>query len=101
MTDDDPYFWHRQVQTAVWRMPPCAMASSFTSRPRKCSSRSLALFDLYTVGAGKVVDVVFPVTMQRQALAVLFVLTVEVPQIQFFDVVGFQFWACGCALTSC
>ena len=22
MTDDDPYFWHRQEQTAVWRMPP-------------------------------------------------------------------------------
>ena len=21
MTDDDPYFWHRQEQTAVWRMP--------------------------------------------------------------------------------
>ena len=38
-----------------------------------------------------VVDVVLPVTMQRQALAVLFVLTVEVPQIQFFDVVGFRF----------
>ena len=22
MTDDDPYFWHGQGQTAVWRMPP-------------------------------------------------------------------------------
>ena len=22
MTDDDPYFWHRQEQRAVWRMPP-------------------------------------------------------------------------------
>ena len=22
MTDDDPYFWHRQQQTAVWSMPP-------------------------------------------------------------------------------
>ena len=22
MTDDDPYFWHQQEQTAVWRMPP-------------------------------------------------------------------------------
>ena len=21
-TDDDPYFWHRVEQTAVWRMPP-------------------------------------------------------------------------------
>ena len=38
-----------------------------------------------------VVDVVLPVTLQRQALAVLFVLAVEVPQIQFFDVVGFRF----------
>ena len=38
-----------------------------------------------------VVDVVLPVTIQRQALAVLFLLTVEVPQIQFFDVVGCRF----------
>ena len=22
MTDDEPYFWHREEQTAVWRMPP-------------------------------------------------------------------------------
>ena len=21
-TDDEPYFWHRVEQTAVWRMPP-------------------------------------------------------------------------------
>ena len=35
-----------------------------------------------------VVDVVLPATLQRQALAVLFVLTVEVPQIQFFAVLG-------------
>ena len=62
MTDDDPYFWHRQDggQYGACRLslgrPGCAcvMASSFTSRPRRCSSRSLAHFDLYIGGAGKV-----------------------------------------------
>ena len=38
-----------------------------------------------------VVDVL-PVIMQRQALAVLCRFSMEVPQLQFFDVVGFQFW---------
>ena len=48
------------------------------------------MYELACFLSSLMVDV-FPVTMQRQALAVLFVLTVEVPQIQFFDVVGFWF----------
>ena len=49
------------------------------------------MYDLACFLSPLVVDVVLPVTIQPQALAVLFVLTVEVPQIQFFDVVGFWF----------
>ena len=72
---------------------------------RDPESRSRACTDLFLSRAGKVwtvyeltcflspfvVDVVLTVTMQRQALAVLFVLTEEVPQVQFFDDVGFRF----------
>ena len=52
---------------------------------RRCRAR----FDLYI--GGVVVDVVLPVLMQRQASAFLVSFPVEVPQIQFFDVLGFQF----------
>ena len=122
VADDDPYFWHRQQQRAHWQMPLGTRPGWVRSRDglfvRVDSGKVLpslsGRFDLYSGGAGKVwtvyelkcflsslvIDVVLPVLMQRQALAVLFVRTVEVPQFQFFDVVGFQFWACGCALTS-
>ena len=32
MTDDDPYFWHRQEQTAVWSMPPGTQPAWVRSR---------------------------------------------------------------------
>ena len=62
MTDDDPYFWHRQEQTAVWRMPR-------GTRPAWVRSRD-GLFVHVETGP-LVFDVVLPVLMQRQALAVL------------------------------
>ena len=54
MTDDRPYFWHRQERTSHWQMPP-------GTRPgwMKCFLSPL------------VADVVLPVLMQRQAPAVL------------------------------
>ena len=55
------------------------------------SREGWTVYELACFVSPLVVDVVLPVTLQRQALAVLFVLTVEVPQIQFFDVVGFRF----------
>ena len=77
MTDDDPYFWHRQEETAVWRMPPGTHPAWVRSRdglffhvesgqvlPSLSGSFGLCI-------GGFVVDVFLAVFMQRQAPAVL------------------------------
>ena len=97
LSEDHAYYWNRLERTSHWEMPPGR---------RPCWVRSLDdLFVLVesqdvavdlNVGRARcgprtswrasfslMVDVVLPVIMQRQVLAVLYRLTVEVPQIQF------------------
>ena len=80
------------------------MASSCTSRLRTLWSRSRACTNLYVGGAGKVWTVYElacflrpPCARAETSSCLPFQLAVEVPQIQFFVVVGFQFlgmWVC-------
>ena len=105
------YLWHRQERRAQWQMPPgirsgwvmsrdglfvhvetgtfCSRSRAYTDPARWCSGEGVDSVRAGVHPVPLVVDVVLPVLMQRQALAVLF--SLQVHQIQFFDVVGFQF----------
>ena len=83
MRMSDGLFVHIETQNAL-------QSISGTSFPGG-AGMVWTVYELACVLSPLVVDVVLPVLVQRQALAVPFVLTVEVPQIQFFDVVGVRF----------
>ena len=122
MTDDDPYNWHRQEQTAVWQMPPATrlgwvMSRDFPLRAcRNCHSSAVAVglvLICTLVGLTRCGQCTSwrascshwwltssSMCSSSDKLMQSWSAAVEVPQTQFFDAVGLQSWACGCALTS-